>query len=78
MNKDTINLIKDSASTVGNIAQMTQYRMKYLQDRDAEAKEKMYKHAFLAGVGILSLLTMGVLGLMESCRSDNRALYGSW
>ena len=29
-----------------NIAQMTQYRMKYLQDRNAEDKEKMYKHAF--------------------------------
>ena len=78
MNKDVINLIKDSASTILNIAQMTQYRAKYLQERDAEAKEKMYKHAFLAGVGILSLLTMGVLGLMESRKDDNRALYGSW
>ena len=76
MNKDTINLIKDSASTFLNIAEMTQYMMRYVQDRDAEAKEKMYKHAFLAGVGILSLLTMGVLGLMESHRNDNRAL--SW
>ena len=70
MNKDTINLIKDSASTFLNIAQMTQYRMKYVQDRDAEAKEKMYKHAFFAGIGILSLLTMGVLGLMESRRCE--------
>ena len=78
MNKDVINLIKDSASTVVNIAQMTQYRVKYLQDRDAEAKKKMYKHAFLAGVGILSLLTMGVLGLMESGRSDNRVMNSSW
>ena len=78
MNKETINLIKDSASTLFNIAQMTQCRVKYLQDRDAEAKEKMYKHAFLAGVGIFSLLTMGVLGLMESRKDDNRALYGSW
>ena len=66
MNKDAINLIKDSASTFLNIAEMTQYRMKYVQKRDAEAKEKMYKHAFLAGVGILSLLTMGVLGLKDS------------
>ena len=66
MNKDTINLIKDSASTFLNIAQMTQYRMKYVQERDAEDKEKMYKHTFLAGVGILSLLTMGILGLMEN------------
>ena len=76
MNKDTINLIKDSASTFLNIAQMTQYRMKYVQDRDAEAKEKMYKHAFLAGVGILSLLTMGILGLMESSKNDNRVFLG--
>ena len=28
MNKDVINLIKDSAATILNIAQMTQYRMK--------------------------------------------------
>ena len=78
MNKDAINLINHSTSTFLNIAQMTQYRVKYLQDRDAEAKEKMYKHAFFAGVGIFSLLTMGVLGLMESRKDDNRVLYGSW
>jgi len=78
MNKDAINLIKDSASTFLNIAQMTQYRMRYVQERDAEDKEKMYKHAFLAGVGILSLLTMGVLGLMDSRKDDDRFLYGSW
>ena len=72
MNKDVINLIKDSASTFLNIAEMTQYRMRYLQERDSVDKEKMYKHAFLTGVGILSLLTMGVLGLMESRKNDNR------
>lgn len=77
MDKDTINLIKDTASTFLNIAQMTQYRVKYVQDRDAEAKEKMYKHAFFAGVGIFSLLTMGVLGLMENRRNDNRTLSGA-
>lgn len=71
MDKDVINLIKESASTFLNIAEMTQYRMRYVQDRDAEAKEKMYKHAFLAGVGILSLLTIGVLGLMESRKNGN-------
>ena len=42
MNKDTIHLIKDSVSTLLNIAQMTQYRMKYVKDRDAGDKEKMY------------------------------------
>ena len=66
MNKDIINLVKDSASTFLNIAEMTQYRMRYVQDRDAEAKEKMCKHALIAGVGILSLLTMGVLGLLKA------------
>lgn len=68
MDKDVINLIKDSASTFLNIAQMTQYRMKYVQERDAEDKEKMYKHAFLAGVGIFSLLTMGILELMDNSK----------
>lgn len=68
MNRETIKLIKDSASTFLNIAEMTQYRMKYLQDRDAEDKEKMYKHAFLAGAGIACLLTIGIAELIESCR----------
>lgn len=72
MDKDIINLIKDSASTFLNITEMTQYRMKYLQERDSVDKEKMYKHAFLAGVGIFSLLTMGVLRLIEDRRNDNR------
>lgn len=72
MNKDTINLIKDSTSTFLNITQMTRYRIKYVQERDAENKEKMYKHAFLAGVGILSLLMMGMLGLIENSKNDNR------
>lgn len=70
MNKDTINLINHSASTFLNIAEMTQYRIKYLSEGNKEAKEKMYKHAFLSGVGILSLLTIGVLDLMESRKSD--------
>ncbi len=74
MNKDTINLINHSASTFLNIAQMTQYRMKYLQNREAGNKEKMYKHAFLAGVGIVGLLTMGIVGLMENRGND----YPQW
>lgn len=40
MNRDTIDLINHSASTLLDIAQMTQYRMKYLQDRTEESKEK--------------------------------------
>ena len=78
MNKDIINLVKDSASTFLNIAEMTQYRMKYVQDRDAENREKMYKHAFLAGAGIAYLLTIGIAGLVDSCKNDNRVLDYSW
>ena len=74
MNKDTINLIKDSASTFLDIAQMTQYRMKYVQNRDNESKEKMIKYTILSGVGILSLLAMGILGLMENRKSNNQIL----
>lgn len=66
MNKDVINLIKDSASTFLNIVQMTQSRMKYLLDGDAKANEKMYKHAFWAGVGIVCLFMIGIAGLIES------------
>ena len=64
MNRDTINLINHSASTFLNIAQMTQYRVRYLQNRDAEDKGKMYKHAFLAGAGIAYLLTIGIAELI--------------
>lgn len=34
-------------------------------------KEKMYRHAFLAGVRDPFLLTMGVLGLQESRKDDD-------
>ena len=74
MNKDAINLINHSASTFLNIVQMTQYRMKYVQDRDAESKEKMYKHAFLTGVGIFTLLVIGIAGLVDSRMNYNRTL----
>lgn len=39
---------------------MTQYRMKYLQKRNAEDNEKTYKHTFLSGAGIACLLTIGI------------------
>ena len=72
MNKDVINIVKDSASTFLNIAQMTQYRMKYVEERNAEDRKKMIKYTILSGVGILSLLTIGIMGLVESRKSDNR------
>ena len=68
MNKDVIDLIKDSTSTFLNIAQMTQNRLKYLAEGNKEAKEKMYKYAFFSGLGIACLLTIGITGLIESRR----------
>ena len=75
MNNDKINLIKDSASTFWNIAQMAQYRVKYVQERSPKDRDKMYQHAFWVGVGILSLLTMGIMGLVENQKNDN-LVYG--
>lgn len=73
MNKDAINLIKDGTSTFLNIAQMTQYRVRYVQNGDREDKEKMIKYTILSVAGIACLLTMGIVGLMESCKSDRQA-----
>ena len=70
MDKDVKNIIKESTDTFLNIAQMTQYRMKYLQDRDADDKEKMYKHAFLAVAGIACLFMIGIAGLIDSRKND--------
>ena len=68
MNNDVKELIKDSASTFLNIAQMTQYQMRYLQNKDAEDKEKMIKYTVLSVAGIACLLTIGIVGLIDSRR----------
>lgn len=68
MDKDVKELKKDSADTVLNIAQMGQYRMRYLQNRDAKDKEKMIKYTVLSVAGIACLLTIGIVGLIESRR----------
>lgn len=41
MNKDTKNLINHSTSTLLNIAQMAQYRVRYVLNKDAADKEKI-------------------------------------
>lgn len=61
-------LIKNSADTMLNIAQMTQYRMRYAEKRDARDKEKMIKYTVLSVAGIACLLTIGIVGLIESRR----------
>lgn len=68
MDKDVKELIKDSADTMLNIAQMGHYRMRYLQNRDARDKEKMIKYTVLSVAGIACLLTIGIVGLIESRR----------
>ena len=68
MDKDVKDLIKDSADTMLDIAQMTQYRMMYLQDRNAEDKQKMIKYTLLSVVGIACLLAIGIIGLIENRR----------
>lgn len=68
MDKDVKDLIKDSADTMLDITKMTQYRMKYLQDRNAEDKKKMIKYTLLSVAGIACLLTIGIVGLIESRR----------
>ena len=68
MDKDVKELIKDSADTMLNIAQMGQYRMRYLQNRDARDKEKLIKYTVLSVAGIACLLTIGIVGLIENRR----------
>ena len=68
MDKDVKDLIKDSADTMLDIEQMTQYRMMYLQDRNAEDKQIMIKYTLLSVAGIACLLTIGIVGLKESRR----------
>lgn len=58
--------MKESSSTLLHIAQMAHYQMEYMQKRNAGDKEKMIQYTLLSGAGILSLLTMGILGLIES------------
>lgn len=59
--KDYFDIAKQGVSTFYNIGQMTRNRVDYLvrnQNRD-----KMIKHACLAGLGILGLLALGIAGL---------------
>ena len=65
MDKDVKELIKDSADTVLNIAQMGQYRMRYAEKRDARDKEKMIKYTVLSVAGIVCLFMIGISGVIE-------------
>ena len=65
MDKDVKELIKDSADTVLNIAQMGQYRMRYAEKKDARDKEKMIKYTVLSVAGIVCLFMIGISGVIE-------------
>lgn len=59
--KDYLDIAKQGISTFYDIGQMARYRVDYLvrnQNRD-----KMIKHACLAGLRILGLLAIGIAGL---------------
>ena len=66
MYKDTKDIINHTASTVLNIAQMAHAGVKYAEQGDVKDKERMIKHTILAGIGIACLLTIGIIGLIES------------
>lgn len=68
MDKDVKELIKEGADTMVNIAQMGRYRMRYAEERDARDKEKLVKYTVLSVAGIACLLTIGIVGLIESRR----------
>lgn len=59
--KDYLDITKQGISTFYNIGQMTQYRVDYLVRN--QNREKMNKHACLAGLGIDGLLAIGIAGL---------------
>jgi len=40
--------------------------VKYAEQGDVKDKQRMIKHSILAGVGIACLLTIGIIGLIES------------
>ena len=62
---DVAELARLSLSVFFNIVQMTQYRMRYAQGRDAEDRDKMIKYTCLAGLGALGLLAIGISGLIS-------------
>ena len=85
---DVEELTKLSLKTFLNIGQMARYRYLYTYGRElqkdypaqvnacelAQDRDKMIKYTILSGVGILSLLAMGILGLMENRKRDNQIL----
>ena len=85
---DVAELTKLSLRTFLDIGQMARYRYLYTYEKElqkdcpaqvnacelAQNRDKMIEYTILFGVGILSLLTMGVVGLMENSRNDNRLI----
>lgn len=59
--KDYLDIAKQGISTFYNIGQMTRYRIDYLMRN--QNRDKMIKHACLAGLGIIGLLAVGITSL---------------
>ena len=59
--KDYLDIAKQGISTFYDIGQMARYRVDYLVQN--QNRDKMIKHACLAGLGILGLLAIGIAGL---------------
>lgn len=66
MDKEVTSVINKGLSTFLNIAQMTQYRVKYVQDGDKDSEQKMYKYAILSGIGIVFLFAIGIAVLVDN------------
>lgn len=74
--KDVLDLTKQGLSTFYNIAQMARYRYLYTLENDSQNngsihntselnqnRENMIKYTCLAGLGILSMLAIGICEL---------------
>ena len=88
---DVADLTRQGVTTFLNIGLMARYMYLYYNGKElqndspaqvnayelAQNRDKMIKYTILSGDGILSLLTMGVVGLMENSRNDNRLISAS-
>jgi hypothetical protein len=78
---DVVDLVKFGLTTFLNIGEMGRYMYLYFSEKESQNnirtsaralnqnRDKMIYHTCLAGVGILGLFTIGIVGLTESRRN---------